>query len=271
MTTFNVLGSLELRSGATAWAPRGPKVRKVLALLLLRPGQVVTIDTLSDELWDERPPRTAVTTIRTHVYHLRQLLEQEGGGRRVADLLTTAPDGYLLRVDADEVDAALFSRLVQQGRSQLARGATAEAAGSLRQALALWRGSPLADVRVGRVLCAHLAHLAEIRLRAQELRIEADMRLGQHRELIPELRGLVATNPLNEWLHGQLIDALSRSGRRGDALTAFRALRTLLAEELGLEPSADLHRLQHEILTGSGAGGGHRFRGTLPSAYGAVS
>jgi DNA-binding SARP family transcriptional activator len=254
-------------------------VRKVLALLLLRAGQVVTIDTLSDELWDERPPRTAVTTIRTHVYHLRRLLAGEGGGAGVADLLTTAPDGYLLRVDADEVDAALFDRLVRQGRAQLDRGATAEAAESLRQALALWRGSPLVDVRMGRVLSAHVAHLAEVRLRAQELRVEADMRLGEHRHLIPELRSLVATNPLNEWLHGQLIDALSRSGRRGDALSAFRALRTLLAEELGLEPSADLHRLQQEILTGgsptagSTAGGavGHRLSGALPSAHPAYS
>jgi DNA-binding SARP family transcriptional activator len=269
MTRFNVLGTLEVRPGgagraASTWAPRGPKVRKVLALLLLRPGQVVTIDMLGDELWDERPPRTAVTTIRTHVYHLRQLLEQDCG-RAVADLLTTAPDGYLLRVDPGEVDATLFGQLVHQGRSQLACGATADAAASLRRALGLWRGSPLADVRVGRVLCTHLAHLAEIRLRAQELRIEADMRLGQHRELIGELRGLVATNPLNEWLHGQLIDALSRSGRRGDALSAFRELRTLLAEELGLEPSADLHRLQQDILTGNG--GGRRFGTPLPSAY----
>jgi SARP family transcriptional regulator, regulator of embCAB operon len=252
MTTFNLLGSLEVRLGLVAWAPRGPKVRKVLALLLLRAGQVVTVDTLIDELWDERPPRTAVMTVRTHVYHLRQLLEQ-AGGRAAADLLTTAPDGYLLRVTPEDVDATRFARLVREGRGQLDRGATADAAAGLRAALALWRGAPLADVRAGRVLGAHLAHLGEIRLRAQELRIEADMRLGQHRELIPELRGLVATNPLNEWLHSQLIDALSRSGRRGDALHAFQALRTLLAEELGLEPSADLRALQQEILTGHGA------------------
>ncbi|MBB4918523.1 BTAD domain-containing putative transcriptional regulator [Streptosporangium saharense] len=252
MINFSILGSFELRTRQGVWVPRGPKVRRLLALLLLRPGQVVDIDTLAEELWDGAPPRTVVATIRTHVYHLRQMMAKESGEPGLADLLTTEPTGYQLRVTEDQVDVRHFQRLVADGRTALVAGRTAEAAHLLREALGMWRGAPLTNVPLGPVLTRHVAHLEEKRMRAMELSVEADMRLGLHRELIPDLRGLVASNLLNEWFHARLIEALHLSGRRGEALLAFRDLRRVLHEELGLEPSAELQRLHHEILAAAG-------------------
>ncbi|MEV7010587.1 AfsR/SARP family transcriptional regulator [Streptosporangium sp. NPDC051022] len=248
MINFSVLGSFELRSDQGVWVPRGPKVRQLLALLLLRPNQVVDIDMLAEELWDGAPPKTVVATIRTHVYHLRQMMAKESGKPEIADLLVTETTGYQLRVTEEQVDVRHFQRLVADGRSALVRGHTDEAARHLREALGLWRGAPLTNVQLGPVLSRHVAHLEETRIRAMEMWVEADMSLGLHRELIPDLRGLVATNLLNEWFHARLIEALHLSGRRGEALLAFRDLRKVLHEELGLEPSAELQRLHHEIL-----------------------
>lgn len=249
MIRFSVLGSLELPTPQGAYVPRGPKVRKVFALLLLRANQIVDVATLTDELWDENPPRTVVTTVRTHVYHLRKMLAQESRVSAAAQLLTTQPTGYLLRAAPDQLDASVFARLVDQARVLLTQRHVNEASHLLRKALGLWRGPALANVSAGRVLARHVVHLNELRTRALELRIEADMLLGRHRELVAELRGLIAADPLNEWFHAHLIESLHRSGRRGEALAAFHDLRTLLDRELGLEPSPELCRLQHEILT----------------------
>jgi len=250
MVRFAILGPVELQTADRRYVPRGPKVRKVLALMLTRLNQVVDIDDVAEELWDETPPRAAVTTVRTHVYHLRKMLEHEAGVPSPEGLLVTQPAGYLLRADPTHLDAVVFARLTQEGRRLLDDGRAQEAAPLLGQALGMWRGAPLANVLPGRVLSRHVAHLEEMRGRALELRIEADMRLGKHRELVAELRGLVTADPLNEWLHAQLIEALRRSGRRGEALGAFRDLRKLLDEELGLEPSVELQRLHYDILAG---------------------
>ncbi|ETK36543.1 AfsR/SARP family transcriptional regulator [Microbispora sp. ATCC PTA-5024] len=225
--------------------PPGPKVRQVLALLLMRPGQVVPVETLVEELWEDAPPRTALQSLHTHVYRLRRLLGADGDPP--APLLTE-PTGYVLQVAGEQVDAERFRRLAERGAAEIARGETAEGAAVLREALALWRGRPLGNVACGPVLTRHLAQLEEARIRALELRIEADMRLGRHRELVGELRGLVAASPLNEWFHARLIETLHRVGRRGEALTAFHDLRRVLDRELGLEPSPEVHRLQREIL-----------------------
>ncbi|MFC0435590.1 AfsR/SARP family transcriptional regulator [Kutzneria buriramensis] len=253
MIRIAVLGTLELHTEEGVYVPRGPKVRKVLALLALRANQLVDVDTIADELWDSRHPRTAVTTIRTHVYHLRKMLEQETSVPMLSELLLTQHAGYMLRLETGQLDAELFRTAVDRGRAQLARGRYEEAAEVLRGAVALWRGPTLANVPLGPVLTSYVDHLRELRIRALEMRVEAEMRLGHHRELVPELRKLVAANPFNEWLHARLIDALRLSGRRREALEAFRALRTLLDEELGLEPSAELQQLQYDILTASRA------------------
>lgn len=252
MIRYNVLGPLELRSGATVYTPRGPKIGRVLALLLLQANQFVRVQTLAEELWDERPPRTAVTTIRTHVYHLRTMLERGSAIGVPAGLLATEPAGYRFAVEPGQLDCEEFDRLTDRGRALLKRGAVDQAAVVLRSALELWRGPALVNLTSGPVLCRHVDQLEESRIGALELRIEADLQLGRHRELVAELRGLVATHPLNEWFHARLIEALHRCGRRGEALQAFLDLRAVLACELGVEPSAALQRIQHEILT-SGA------------------
>lgn len=248
MIEINILGPLELRDGGEAWIPRGPKVRKLLATLALRPGEVVDIATLAEELWEDSPPATMTATIRSHVYHLRLMLAGESGMPHAADLISTEPTGYRLRAAPDQIDAVRFERLVNHGRMLLERGEPAESCASLRQALSLWRGPALVDVACGRVLDGHITRLAEARLRATELRLEADLRLGRHRDLVPELRGLVAAHPLNESLHAQLIETLRRSGRRAEALMAFTDLRRTLASELGVEPSPELRMLHQTLL-----------------------
>jgi DNA-binding SARP family transcriptional activator len=249
MFGFTVLGPLAMRGGQDPHAPRGPKVRKLLALLLLRPGNTVDMSTVAEELWDGNPPRTELATIRTHVYHLRTLLEQQGSGADRIELLSTLPGGgYALRVEPSQLDAVVFTQLLERGRGLLAEGRAERAAQTLRSALSLWQGPALANVTPGRVLSRYVTHLDELRIRALELRVEADMRLGRHRELVAELRGLVSVDPLNEWLHAQLIDSLRRCGRRGEALDAYRNLHAVLDRELGIEPSTELKRLQYEIL-----------------------
>jgi DNA-binding SARP family transcriptional activator len=271
MLRFHVLGPLELHTAHGVFVPRGPKIRQILALLALRPNQVVEVDTLAEELWDGRPPNTDLTTIRTHVYHLRKMLERESNVPSSAELLVTQPAGYLLRLEPEQLDSAVFTVEVDRARRLLDAGQADAASGVLRTALERWRGPALANVGVGRVLSRHLAHLRELKMHALELRIEADMLLGRHRQLIPELRALIAENPLNEWFHAQLIDALRRCGRRGEALTAFHALRTLLDDELGLAPSLELQRLQHEILTSGTGKPGRPHIAALPSNQRAVS
>lgn len=248
MNTCHVLGPLAVRADGVDRTPRGPKIRKVLALLAVRAGQVVSLRTFADELWENRPPRTAITTIRTHIYHLRRSLAVATPD--LADAVVTEPTGYRLAVDPRRVDATLFHRAVDRGRGLLAAGSFAEASGALHEALAMWQGSALADLTVGPVLARDVDHLDELRIDALELRIEADLALGGHRRLVAELRGLVAAHPLNEWFHARLIDALARSGRRGDALRAYLDLRHLLDRELGLEPSLELQQLQQDVLRG---------------------
>ncbi|MBB5781680.1 AfsR/SARP family transcriptional regulator [Nonomuraea jabiensis] len=250
MLTFSLLGAVELQQGDKIWTPRGSKTRQLLSLLLMRPSQKVGLDVLIEELWDGSPPRTAVQTIRTHVYHLRTMLE--AGLPDAAHLLATEPTGYLLRLSADQGDVGRFRRLIGDGRAYLEQDDPAAAAGVLREALDLWRGSPLTDVPRGPILAQHVAYLEEVRIQGLELWIEAGMRLGRHRELIADLRELVTAHALNEWFHARLIEALHRSGRRGDALHAVQSLRQVLHDELGVEPSDEVRQLQRALLASAG-------------------
>lgn len=258
-TGFGVLGPLRFPVGADASALRGPKLRKVFALLLVRANQPVCMDTLDEELWDSEPPRTSRATLRTHIYHLRRLLD---GQMPVvgAALLTTEATGYMLRVPETEVDAHLFLQRVGNGKALLDREETAAAAAMLRDALTLWRGQPLADLLPGRPLQQHIAHLEEIKIAALELRISADMRLGHHRGLIAELRTLVTAYPLHEWFHARYMEALHLSGRRAEALKAYQCLRRVLSEELGLDPCPEVRRLHQSILTDENKHGVHSER-----------
>jgi DNA-binding SARP family transcriptional activator len=248
---FNILGDLEMLHDGRSCTPSAPKVRAVLALLLMRAKHIVTMDSLIEELWGETPPRSSTTTTQTYVYQLRKLFEQHGlvaedGG----ELLVTRPPGYVLRVCPEQIDANVAERLIMQGRDDLRQGCAAEAATKLRRAVAMWNGPVLAGVAVGALLEPHVVRLGETYIRALELLVDADLAQGRHRELIPELRTLVATYPLNEWFHTRLIEALSRSGRRAEALLAYHNVRKILSDELGLEPATELQRLQSDVLNG---------------------
>ncbi|MFF5212015.1 BTAD domain-containing putative transcriptional regulator [Streptosporangium sp. NPDC000396] len=248
MLEFKVLGALEVLNKGRHCTPTPPKVLRVLAVLLLRANRVVPIETLIEELWGDAPARTAVTTTQTYIYQLRKLIDRQCADA-ADELLVTKWPGYLLRVPEGCLDSDLFDRLVAQGRRHLDEGRPEEASETLREALGLWTDAPLANVPQGRILAAHTQALQEQRLRATELRIQADRQLGRHLELIGELRELVTEYPFNEWFHGQLITALNHAGRRSDALRAYQSIRSTLHNELGLEPSKQLQRLQHEVLT----------------------
>ncbi|MEK2476323.1 AfsR/SARP family transcriptional regulator [Streptomyces noursei] len=249
MTGFGVLGPLELHTAHGVRTLRGPKLRKVLALLLSRAGHFVPIDLLMDELWAGRRPDSAVMTVRTHVYHLRkQLAAEEFAGMAQQPVIESRPNGYLLRLSDGALDSAVFAQQARLGGELLHQGRVAEAADALRAALALWRGPALEGVACGPVLDGYVARLEEQRQRALEKRLEADAQLGRHREIICELRTLVAANPFNEWLHTRLIDALRCSGRRAEALGAYQKLCALLESELGLEPSMEVRRIRCQIL-----------------------
>lgn len=254
MITFKVLGQMEVIGDGRDLTPSAPRVKCVLALMALNANRVVSRDALSEELWEDRPPRSAATTLQTYVYQLRRIIGGgTGKGPHACDIVTRAP-GYMLRIGEGRVDADEFLDTAGQGRGLWREGRVGEAGQRLRQALALWHGPVLADVRAGSRLAIHAAHLSEVRMRTLELRIQADMRLGRHEELIPELRSLVAEHRLNEWLHAQLIDSLRIAGRRAEALQAYDNLRRLLVNELGLEPAPEVQRLQTEVLNGVRSG-----------------
>jgi len=248
---FSILGPMEVTHHDEVCTPSAQKVRWTLALLLLRANHVVDRSVLIDELWGDNPPRSAVTTMQTYIYQLRRMFGGTDPQRDVDKMIVTRAPGYGIWLQpGDQLDVIEFESAAKRGRELVAARRYAEASGELNQALALWRGVPLADIaRGGRLLGAHMVHLEEIRLRTLELRIAAETRLGNSQDLIPELRQLVQAHPLNEWFHGELIRALARSGRRGEAFDAYHALRRILREELGLEPSVQSQRLHHQLLT----------------------
>ncbi|NYH41857.1 DNA-binding SARP family transcriptional activator [Micromonospora jinlongensis] len=224
------------------------KISQVLALLVARAGEVVSVDTLVEELWGDRPPKSALTTLQTYVYHARRMFAQNRLTDSDRNVLLTRPPGYLLDASVDETDATRFQRLLRQGTESLHAERWEEASEQLRDALALFRGSAFASVSMGTVLSAHAANLEELRTRAIELRIEAQARLGRHREMVPELQSLVIARPLNEWFYGQLMVALHRCGRRAEALEVYQRLRRVVRDELGVEPSAEVQRLHRVML-----------------------
>ncbi|MBB6473965.1 AfsR/SARP family transcriptional regulator [Sphaerisporangium rubeum] len=244
---FRVLGSLQVVDGPGDdgdLTPSAAKVRAVLAMLVLRHNQIVSTRELIDELWGERPPATALATLHTYVYKLRKMLGPCGPASVV-----TKPYGYLLATAPETIDVYRFERLVADGWSALERDDPGRATESLSGALALWRGPALANLAAGELLSAQITRLEEGRLRALQLRLDADLRLGRHRELISELKELIATHPLNEDFYAKLMTALYQAGRRGEALEVYQNLRQILVGQLGLEPSPVLSRLQQRLLS----------------------
>src|SRR2546426_11373420 len=245
---FRILGPIEVWSERRQIALGGIKQRALLAVLLLHRNEVVSIDRLIDELWNGHPPATSVKVVQVYVSQLRKAL----GGRRARSdeegLLVTRAPGYLLRVEPDELDAERFERLVEEGRRALGAGSPRLATRTLLEALALWRGPALADFALDSFAQTEIARLEEVRVSALDNRIDADLALGRHEELVGELEALVAENPLRERLRGQLMLALYRAGRQADALEVYRQTRELQHGEPGLEPNRPLQSLEYSIL-----------------------
>ncbi|MGW2654266.1 BTAD domain-containing putative transcriptional regulator [Streptomyces sp. NPDC001478] len=245
---FGILGPLE----AGPSAPRAAKLRTVLGTLLVRANEVVSVDGLIDELWPDAPPRTAPTTLQVYVSHLRKALGAAGADRG-RELLVTRRPGYLVRLAPGELDSTAFLDLSRRGHQALHDRDFAAAADLQRRALALWRGPVLSDIAHGPLLDAAAVRLDEARTTALDERVRAELHLGMHRELVPELRELAAAYPLREEFHAHLMVALYRCGRQAEALRVFTLLRRTLVDELGIEPGPGSRRLQRLILEGDPA------------------
>ena len=244
---FGVLGPLRAWRHETV-VDLGPvQQRVVLAVLALQAGRPVGRQQMIDAVWGENQPRNAVNLVQRHVSGLRRALEPDRPGRTPSDLLTWTEAGYLLTLPPGALDLDLFVRGLSQARTAQAAGQLQEAATALHSALELWRG-PVCDGLSSPFLDAQADRLAESRVSALEERIELDLTIGGHGDLVAELRDLVAEHPLRERLRGLLMMALYRTGRQADALTAFRDARRQLRDELGVEPSAPLQQLHQQIL-----------------------
>jgi DNA-binding SARP family transcriptional activator len=233
---FLLLGPLEVRDEGRPVELRRPKQRALLAVLLLNANRVVSTDTLVEALWGESPPKTALESLHNLVSQLRRALGPE--------TVVTRPPGYVLQVEPWRIDLERFRALVDE-----ADGASAATrAAKLREALALWRGPALADLAFEPFAQVELGRLEELRASAGEELAEAELSLGRHADLVPDLEALVAAHPLRERLRAQLMLALYRSGRQAEALDAYRAARRALRDGLGLDPSPALRELERAIL-----------------------
>jgi len=243
---FRILGPFEVREEGEALPLGGAKQRALLAVLLLHANEAVSADRLIDALWGERAPETAAHTLQVYVSQVRKALRSAEDGAR--DVLVTRPPGYLLRVQTNELDLEIFKEQVEQGRRAMAEGDPAEAARLLAAGLDQWRGPPLEEFAYETFAQATIAKLEELRLSAIEDKIEADLALGRHPDLVGELQMLVAEHPLRDRLRAQYMLALYRSGRQAEALEAYREARRMLTEELGIDPAPELQRLERAIL-----------------------
>jgi predicted ATPase/DNA-binding SARP family transcriptional activator len=237
---FRILGSVEALDDDGPLPLGAPKQRALLALLLLNANTVVSRDRLVDALWGAEPPRSAVSSLQVYVHGLRRVL----GSERIERHGT----GYRLQLEPSELDLSRFERLVETAGDAFGAGRAADAAENLRQALALWIGAPLADLAGEPVHAAEAGQLEERRLRALELLHEAELALGGHDQLVPELERLIALEPYRERFRAQHALALYRAGRQVDALAACRAARELLVDELGVDPGPELQELERRIL-----------------------
>lgn len=233
---FRVLGRLEIFDGDREVTPTRPKVRALVALLLLQAGQLVSVDEAVDALWGERPPPTARNAVQGHIATLRRVLGP--------DRVETSAGGYLLRLEEDELDLRRFEHLLAESAGHQPQ----QRSEYLAAALALFRGTPLEDLRYESFAAVEVARIDELRLLAFEERIDADLVLGRHAALIPELEHMIDREPLRERLRAQLMLALYRSGRQADALEAYHRARRTLRAELAIDPGVALRLLEQQIL-----------------------
>jgi YVTN family beta-propeller protein len=241
---YRLLGPLEVSRDGQAVGVGGPKQRALLAILLLHANQPVHRDVLIDRLWGEHPPAGAEHAVDVYIWRLRKTLDRAATGSCVL----TRAGGYLLQVTAEQIDIARFDRLAEDGHRSLAAGHPGRAAAQLGEALALWRSPPLAEFRDDAFAQAEITRLEKLRTEVAEDRIEADLALGQHARVVSELEAIVAAQPLRERPYGQLMVALYRRGRQGEALAVYQSARRVFVDELGVEPSPALRRFERAIL-----------------------
>jgi DNA-binding SARP family transcriptional activator len=243
MMRFRLLGPLEVRAGEGWQGIGAPKWRSVLAALLINAGQIVPADVLISEVWGDTPPETATNLISIYVLRLRRLLGEADSG-----LLVTRAPGYQLRLAPEDTDAQLFEAMVRNGRRTFTAGDAEGAARALTEALDLWHGKPLADVPATALVEAEADRLAALRLDAIELRITAELACGGHVQAVPELRRLLADNPLREALWLLLMQALDGAGRHAEALEVYGHARAAIADELGVDPGPELRQFHAQLL-----------------------
>jgi YVTN family beta-propeller protein len=241
---YRLLGAIEAGVNGHVLDIGGQKQRALLAILLLSANKPVSRDVLVDRLWGQHPPAGAQHTLEVYVSRLRKALEPAAG----CQVVLTRPGAYLLRAAGEHIDVRRFERLVREGRRALAANAPGRAAADLREALALWRGEPLADIGHEDFAQPEVARLEELRASAVEDRIEADIALGRHADVISELGALVAAHPLRERLYQLLMIALYRCGRQAEALAVYQSARSVLVRELGIEPGPGLRQVERAIL-----------------------
>src|SRR3954454_25352163 len=245
---FQILGPLRVTNGdEREIVLGGAKPAAVLAMLLLRPNELVTSDRLIEDLWEGDPPPTASKTLQVHISRLRRALGDGHNGDATSPIETTS-GGYMLHAEPGQVDALRFQELVTEGTAALAEAAHARASARLHSALTLWRGDALVDFAYASFAQDAIARLDGLRTVALESAVEPELALGRHAELIPELKFLVKRHPLSEHLRAQLMLALYRSGRQAEALGVYRAGRRVLVDQLGIEPGEELRDLERAIL-----------------------
>src|SRR5437588_2102261 len=244
---FRVLGPLEVMD-AHRFIPVGPtREGALLAILLINAGEVVSAGRLVEDLWQDRAPTQASATLKTYIRDLRRLLEPDRPAGSASDVLVTRRPGYLLRVGPDDLDARRFERLADEGCRAL-QSSPREAVDILQTALGLWRGPAFGELSTESFAVADATRLEERRLSVLEARLQAQLDLGRHGEVVAELEALVAEHPYRERLWAHLLLALYRAGRQAEALRAFASLRRRLGDELGIEPSRSVRLLEEAIL-----------------------
>ena len=244
---FRMLGPLEVYRDGYSLPLGGAKQKSVLAILVVHVGQLVSVDTLVDCLWDDAPPNAATNVVQTYVSRLRRVLSTTRTA--AADVLKSRSGGYVLDVSRESVDLFRLEDAVDEARKCLRDGAAMEARTALSEALSMFTGTPLAEFRYDRWAQGELERIEELRVGALETRIDADLALGEHASVITELDALIRQHPLREHLRWQLMLALYRSGRQADALEVYRSTQGELSEQLGIDPSPALRDLERRVLT----------------------
>lgn len=247
---INVLGPFEATIDDESIVPSASKPRQVLAVLALNVGRVVTVAALIEELWCDKVPRSAHSTLHTYVMQLRKCIAQAVPAADARKILETKHTGYLLRLDEEALDANRYARRAAAGRAAGAAGDYVAAERLLREALSVWRGPLLVDVATGPQLEIESTRLHESRLTDLTLRIDADLFLGRHHQLLGELAALCARYPHMENFHAQFMLALYRCGRPGQALEVYHTVWATLREQFGVAPSPRLRKVHHAVLTG---------------------